>query len=316
MIGTDVSLAAKLLNDGELVAIPTETVYGLAANATDVDAVAKIYRAKNRPSFNPLILHFASLEDALPYVKSVSSAVKKLADHFWPGPLSILLPKSNLVPDLTTAGLPNVVVRVPSNPITLDLLSQLNFPLAAPSANISNTVSPTSAKRVEQSLGNNVKYILEGGQSAVGIESTIISCQDDKIVVLRQGGTSVEDLEKVSGLPIEAHNNKEISSPGQLKKHYATHKPLIVVEDIEAYALANSESKTMYLLYETKEHIGFRNSILLSANYSLSEIANNLFESMHKADESDAEQIVIERCKDAGIGRAINDRITRASSKE
>ncbi len=313
MIGTDVSVAASLLKEGEVVAIPTETVYGLAANALDTKAVSKIYAAKKRPSFNPLIVHVSDLASAQRYVKNFPPIALKLAEAFWPGPLSILLSKHSSIPDLVTAGLPNVVVRVPKHPITLELLKKIDFPLAAPSANISNTVSPTSAQRVNQNLGERIKYVLDGGASEVGVERAIISAQNNKIVLLREGGISQEQIESILGSKITLNTNAKISSPGQLKKHYATNKKLIVTDNLQKTLSNYNDKRCSALLYETKEVPESVTSYHLSKTYNLPEIANNLFECMHLADEDKSEIIVVEKCKEEGIGRAINDRLRRAS---
>ncbi|MDB9883429.1 L-threonylcarbamoyladenylate synthase [Bacteroidia bacterium] len=313
MIGTDVSKASKLLTQGELVAIPTETVYGLAANALDATAVAKIYTAKQRPSFNPLIVHVSDTDQVLNYVSDFSLLAQQLAKAFWPGSLTILMPKNDKVPDLVTAGLPNVALRVPNHPLTLQLLKSLAFPLAAPSANVSNTVSPTTAHRVEQNLGNVVHYILDGGKCDVGVESTIVSVIDNQITLLREGGISKEQIEEELGIEISTKAEEKIMAPGQLKKHYATRKPLFLVDDIQDALLRHQAEKVSVLLFEsiptTENYIPY----LLSSDYDLSEIANNLFEMMHFADEDDGEFILAARCKNEGIGRAINDRLTRAS---
>lgn len=313
MIGTDVSKAADLLTKGELVAIPTETVYGLAANALDTESVAKIYAAKQRPSFNPLILHIANTTEVAKYVTHFPVLAQILAEAFWPGSLSILLPKNDKVPDLVTAGLPNVVLRVPNHPLTLQLLNKLPFPLAAPSANISNTVSPTTAARVLQSLGDKINYILDGGNCKIGVESTIVSVEDNKVTILRQGGISKEQMEEVLGEEVHLKADETVTAPGQLKKHYATHKPLFLVDDM-ADALKRHQTECVsVLLFEGIETTDNYIPYLLSNDYNLSEIANNLFEMMHQADEDESEFILVARCSDHGIGRAINDRLTRAS---
>jgi L-threonylcarbamoyladenylate synthase len=314
MIGTDVSKAISLLQAGEVVAIPTETVYGLAANALNADAVAKIYEAKERPSFNPLILHTHSWQAAKAYIQKYSHLHEKLAKAFWPGPLSMLFKKSEVVPDITTAGLPNVVIRVPKHPLTLALLQKLDFPLAAPSANLSNTVSPTTAKNVSESLGSRIPYILDGGPTDVGLESTILHCTESKIEVLREGGISREELFTVTGIKPTDRVDKKVQAPGQLKRHYATQKPLYLVDNLRAF-LAENTFKRMAVLTYTKTKLP-KDAIVfpLSENYNLSEIANRLFKTMYLADQTEVDCIVIERCKDEGIGRAINDRLTRASS--
>ena len=313
MIGTDVSKAARLLKAGELVAVPTETVYGLAANALDANAVSKIYVAKQRPSFNPLIVHIANVDEVLKYVSEFSPLAQLLAKAFWPGSLTILMPKNNAVPDLVTAGLPNVALRVPKHPLTIQLLKLLDFPLAAPSANVSNSVSPTTAIRVEQSLGNTIRYILDGGKCDVGVESTIVSVIDNKVTLLREGGISKEQIEAELGIDINTKADEKVTAPGQLKKHYATQKPLFLVDDIQDALLRHQNEKVSILLFEKTETAENYIPYLLSNDYNLSEIANNLFEMMHLADEDESEFILASRCKNKGIGRAINDRLTRAS---
>jgi L-threonylcarbamoyladenylate synthase len=313
MIGTDVAQASKLLKQGEVVAIPTETVYGLAANALNPEAVTKIYDAKERPSFNPLILHVASLEAASSYVTTIHPLAKQLADHFWPGSLSILFPKSEVVPNIVTAGLPNVVLRVPNHQLTLQLLKGIDFPLAAPSANISNTVSPTSAQRVYQNLGERIPYILDGGSCEVGLESTIVSVIDNEVIILREGGISKEDIETELGVQVSYQMADKVTAPGQLKRHYATNKPLYVVDDINESLKEFKDQKASVLLFKDSNPSAHC-SYFLSQSYNLSEIAINLFEMMNRADEDDSDLILVERVKNEGIGKAINDRLERASS--
>jgi L-threonylcarbamoyladenylate synthase len=310
VIGTDVALAASLLKEGKLVAIPTETVYGLGANALDSTAIASIYAVKNRPTFNPLILHFASWEAAQPYVKEVPEEITRLASKFCPGSISFLLQKTDLVSDIVTAGSSHVVVRVPDHPVTLELLSLLDFPLAAPSANISNTVSPTSAQHVEDGLGDQIEYVLDGGESKIGVESTIVSFQDNHVNILREGGVSREDIISL-GFIVKNSNTEAIQTPGQFKKHYATKKPIYLVESISDYLEKNSDKRCSALLYE-KSKVSCT-AYLLSTNYDLAEIANNLFATMRRADADDTDLILIEHIKEEGIGRAVADRLRRAS---
>jgi L-threonylcarbamoyladenylate synthase len=312
MIGTDVAKAASLLSQGQLVAIPTETVYGLAANALDPHAVTEIYKVKNRPQFNPLILHCANLIEAKKYVREWPEEANLLAKHFWPGSISILLPKSDLVPDIITAGSTHVVVRVPNHPLTLDLLARLDFPLAAPSANISNTVSPTTSEHVDSAIGDQIGYVLEGGGCQVGVESTIITFKDGEVNILREGGVPQEEISAL-GLVVSENTNKERQSPGQLKKHYATQKPLLIVSDINLWVKENTNKRAIALLYEAKDvEVP---TILLSEDYDLAEIANGLFKGMRIADKCDVDTILIEPIKLEGIGRAIADRLKRATAQ-
>jgi L-threonylcarbamoyladenylate synthase len=193
-IGKDIQKAKQLIEAKELVAIPTETVYGLAANGLNADAVLKIYKAKNRPTFNPLILHVPYLGEAKKLVKYFPEKALQLAETFWPGPLTLVLPKNDIVPDMVTAGQSTVAIRVPNHPLTLQLLRALDFPLAAPSANPSGYISPTSAIHVQQQLGEKIAYVLDGGECSVGVESTIVKVTEDEVSILRYGGISVEDI--------------------------------------------------------------------------------------------------------------------------
>ena len=198
-IGKDIQKAKDFLEKDELVAIPTETVYGLAANALNPIAVAKIFEAKERPTFDPLIVHTHSLQEVYKFVTNIHPALLKLAEAFWPGPLTLLLPKKEIIPSLVTSGLDRVGVRVPNHSLTLDLLSQLNFPLAAPSANPFGYISPTTAMHVEKQLGTKIPYILDGGSCEVGLESTIVGEENGEIIIYRLGGLSVDEIETIVG---------------------------------------------------------------------------------------------------------------------
>ena len=314
MIGNDVAHAARLLEQGKLVAIPTETVYGLAANALDSKALAEIYRVKNRPSFNPLILHIPNWDAAKKYVTHFPKEAEKIAHHFWPGSISILLPKSDILPDVLTAGLSHVVLRVPNHPLTLELLNRIDFPLAAPSANISNTVSPTSVNHVNLGIGDKIDYILDGGNCKIGIESTIVSIENGKVQILRDGGISREDITHQTGLQISLSKQKTVQTPGQLRKHYATQKPLYIVESISEYIKENPTQNCSKLYYEENDNHDVENIYYLSKNYDLSEIANQLFSIMRLADKDPTDCIIIEPIKLKGIGRAIGDRLKRAAN--
>lgn len=312
MIGTDLAQAAALLRQGKLVGIPTETVYGLAANALDAQAIASIYSVKNRPSFNPLIVHVPSLAAISMYAQHVPQALMDIAQAFWPGAVSILVEKSNQVPDVVTAGSVKVVLRMPRHSLALELLQMLDFPLAAPSANISNTVSPTTAQHVEDGLGSQIPYILDGGSCTVGVESTILGFENGKVVILREGGVSREDIFAKTGIETTPSSEQTIQSPGQLKKHYSTQKPLYIVESINDHIAAHSDQSFSALLYEQREVDATTH--LLSENYNLGEIANNLFATMRAADQDSTDAILIEPIREEGIGRAVADRLRRAAS--
>jgi L-threonylcarbamoyladenylate synthase len=312
-IGTDIDHALALLEKGELVAIPTETVYGLAGNGLDTKAIARIYEAKQRPQFNPLILHVASIDQAKKLVKNIPEPFVWLMEKFSPGPITYLLPKSDLVPDMVTAGSSRVAIRIPDHPLTLSLLSRLNFPLAAPSANPSGYVSPVSAKHVLEGLYGKIPYILDGGNCHVGLESTIVGFEDDSIIIHRLGAISAEQINALTGMRVEtrlAHASP--TAPGQMKSHYATQKPLML-GDIKKNHTKYSDKKIGVLAFSQSPSIHCTTEIILSPKGDLTEAASGLFAAMRRLDASPAEIILAERFPDEGIGRAINDRLERAA---
>jgi L-threonylcarbamoyladenylate synthase len=312
-IGTDLVKAKYLLEQGELVAIPTETVYGLAGNALDNNAVAKIYAAKNRPQFNPLILHVGSIEQMKKWVEEIPDLCRLLIHHFSPGPISYLLPKSPQVPDLITAGSRRVALRIPAHPLTLQLLNSLEFPLAAPSANPSGYVSPVSSQHVLQGLNGKIPYIIEGGSCEIGLESTIVGFQDNKVVVHRLGGISTEEIQAVCNVEVVVQlAHAQPTAPGQLKSHYAT-KKLLLQGDIKENMLLHTGKKIGILSFNTNYHISNSIEFVLSTNGSLSEAASGLFSAMRSLDQSDVDVILAEVFPDEGLGKSINDRLARAA---
>lgn len=315
VIGTDIEKAKALLEAGELVAIPTETVYGLAANGFSEAAIAKIYAAKNRPQFNPLILHVANLEQAKRLVTEIPDACKSLMQSLSPGPITYLLPKSSLVPDLVTAGSSRVAIRIPNHAMALDLLRRLDFPLAAPSANPSGYVSPVSADHVMQGLQGKIPYILDGGICHVGLESTIVGFENNEVIIHRLGGISAEQISTITGVDVETSlSHASPTAPGQLKSHYATAKPLLI-GDVEHLINAFSGKKIGLLMFQQSCGYAVEKEILLSPSGSLEEAAAGLFRAMRLLDQSDLDVIFAERFPDTGIGRAINDRLERAAYK-
>ena len=307
-VGADVEYAAQILKEGKLVGIPTETVYGLAANALDPQAVLGIFKAKNRPTFDPLIVHVRNLAHAYKFVQEIPPKAKQLAERFWPGPLTLILKKKDIIPDVVTSGLPFVGIRVPNHPITQRLLSQLDFPLSAPSANPFKYVSPTTAEHVLEQLEDQVDYVLDGGPCSVGVESTIVSFVEDVPKVLRLGGLTMETLEEVLGeFHYELHEGSNPAAPGQLDKHYATLKPIELVDKLPE----KRESNTTY--------IGFGENLSIPVDFNLSEkgdyavAAQNLFDILRRADKEDSIKIVAMRVPDEELGRAINDRLKRAA---
>lgn len=315
LIGLDLDKAALLLIKGELIAIPTETVYGLAANALSVEAVSKIYQVKNRPQFNPLILHVANVMEMKKYVLNLPKKVEILIQKFSPGPLTVLLPKSELVSDLVTAGSSNVAIRIPNHSLTLDLLNRLDFPLAAPSANISGTVSPTSAEHVFEQLNGKIPYILDGGETSIGIESTIVSYDDrsEEITIHRLGGLSIEEMEAClhEKIRVDIHHDQP-TTPGQLKSHYATQTPLLVGDIGELIKDKNPKEIVIINYHQLKEY-EVKKQFVLSSQNSSAEAAQNLFKIMREADKCQAQYILCEWAPEEGLGLAINDRLERAS---
>ena len=319
MLGTDIQIAKQQLMQGNLVAIPTETVYGLAANAFNPTAVAKIYAAKNRPAFNPLIIHTNNLSKLKSWGLVLPDAMLKLAEVFSPGPITYVLPKSERIPDLVTAGTNAVAVRIPNHALTLQLLSQLDFPLAAPSANPSGFVSPTNALHVQQYLQNEVGYILDGGQCDVGVESSIISFIKSTPELLRYGAISLEQIQAVIGNVVDVQKENHYAiltdnpiAPGALAKHYAT-KHKLIFDDPLLHINNYNKSKIGIVSFKNKyEGVPNENQFVLSPQGNLSEAANKLFAALRQLNNMDVDVILAEVFPNEGIGMAINDRLRRA----
>lgn len=313
-IGTDIQKAARLLKRGKLVAIPTETVYGLAGNAFNEEAVLSIFETKNRPQFDPLIVHSSGVEWIKEHVAEIPSLAKRLMDEFWPGPMTLVLPKKSIIPDLVTSGLDSVAVRVPKHPMTHDLLQLLDFPLAAPSANPFGYVSPTTAQHVNDQLGDKIDYILDGGPTTVGLESTIIGFEDGKPIIYRLGGLSVDVIEDLIG-PVEVTLNQssDPKAPGMLKSHYAPGKPLYFGNPGEM--ITDFEGKRIgFLGFMTRlEFLPPNRQLLLSPSGDFHEAAVNLFAFMRQFEKFPVDLILAERLPEIGLGKAINDRLRRAS---
>jgi len=312
-IGSDIYKAKFLLEQGELVAIPTETVYGLAGNGLNPEAIGKIYAAKNRPQFNPLILHVAHLDQLEKWVQAIPKACQDLIAKLSPGPITYLLPKSDNVPDIVTAGSHHVAIRIPAHDLTLSLLSQLDFPLAAPSANPSGYVSPVTSQHVFDGLSGIIPYILEGGNAKIGLESTIVGFEEGKVIVHRLGGIAVEQLQGITGQEVEMRlSHASPTAPGQLKSHYATRKPL-VLGDIKALYQEHADKKMGILSFkQTYEFPGVIQR-QLSPTGNIDEAASQLFNTMRQLDNADIEIILAEVFPDRGLGKAINDRLQRAA---
>ncbi len=313
-IGTDIEKAKALLMQGELVAIPTETVYGLAANALNEEALLKIFTTKNRPHFDPLIVHVHSIAQAKEYVEGMTDQFEHLASTFWPGPLTLLLPKKSSIPDLATSGLNTVGIRCPNHPLTLSLLRQLPFPLAAPSANPFGYVSPTTAQHVNDQLGEKIAYILDGGACSVGVESTVVGIENSETFIYRLGGLSQEAIEdEIGKVIVKAHSTSNPKAPGQLESHYAPRRKVVVGDLTELMLRYKDKNIGIISFRDMTSKVKSHYQKILSPTGNLEEAARNLFAALRELDTTDIEIILAELVPDVGLGRAINDRLRRAS---
>lgn len=319
IIGTEINEAARLLKSGNVVAIPTETVYGLAANALNESAVKLIFSTKERPMTNPLIIHLPSLEAAQKYIQELPPLAKKLAEVFCPGSLTMVLPKKQIVPDTVTAGLPNVAIRIPNHPLTLELLRNIDFPLAAPSANPFGYISPTTAQHVAKQLGKKIPYILDGGLCQKGLESTIVSFQESKVVVYRLGAIALEDLAEVVGEENLILDNLKLEkplSPGMLPYHYSPHTALYLTDNLENDILNYDLNKIgIITLRKVLQDIPKIHQIQLSETSNLRIAGHLLYNAMHELDALNLDAIFVEKMPDEGIGKTMNDRLKRAAYK-
>lgn len=310
-IGTDVALASHLLRTGKLVAFGTETVYGLGANATDATAVAKVFRAKGRPSFDPLIVHVADRDAVDHVVAKFPPAAERLAEAFWPGPLTLVLPKRDLIRDLVTSGRATVAVRIPAPETTRRLLKGAGVPIAAPSANAFGSMSPTTAQHVADQLADSIDYILDCGPCGVGIESTVVDLSEEVPMLLRPGGTTLEELERVIGRVALASASEQgpQRAPGMLSRHYAPRTPLTIGDTsqepgrVGLLAFLTPKEPTRFALVET-----------LSPQGDLVEAAANFFAALRRLDAAGLDRIIATPFPEEGLGRALNDRLRRAAA--
>lgn len=319
MITSDIATAAAALRRGEVVAIPTETVYGLAANIGDEAAVRKVFTIKNRPLHNPLIVHISGSEALSDVTVNVPETAKMLAQQFWPGPLTLLLQKRPDVPDIITAGKPTVAVRVPDHPLTLQLLAALEFPLAAPSANPFGRISPTDADQVEQYFGDAVPVVLDGGRCTRGIESTIVGFDSEKPVIYRLGSIPREEIEALLGHSVPVRNQAAAApdAPGMLPKHYAPRTPLVLTDDVPTTIQRLGHKRMGALLFRHPlTNVRITHQVVLSASGDLAEAAFRLYAALHELDNAGLDCIVAERLPDVGLGQTINDKLERASTQE
>jgi len=309
----NIKRAAALIKAGGIVAFPTETVYGLGADGFNPAACARIFEIKRRPRFDPLILHAASLKQAARLFRRVPAPALRLMKSFWPGPLTLVLPKSAAVPDIVTSGLATVAVRVPANPAALALIKAAGRPIAAPSANRFGRLSPTSAAHVKKQLGAGPDMILDGGKTRIGVESTIITFVKGRPVLLRPGGLPLEEIEKISGVAARAapSGQRAPAAPGRLKKHYSPKARLRLIAPGQSVKPGSSAA---YLAFTKKPAGSFLAVRVLSARGDLREAAANLFSALHRLENSGAKIIYAEKVPPHGLGRAIMDRLRRAAA--
>ncbi|WP_243387095.1 L-threonylcarbamoyladenylate synthase [Bacillus kexueae] len=316
--------AARLLKDGQVVAFPTETVYGLGADATSDEAVRKIYEAKGRPSDNPLIVHIAEKNQLQVIVSEIPEYVEKLMDAFWPGPLTFILPKREGLSTIVTAGLQTVAVRMPNHPVALSLIQKAQLPIAAPSANLSGKPSPTLAKHVMEDLNGRIAGIVDGGMTGVGVESTVLDCTGDTPMILRPGGISKEELEEMVGTVLVDPNlvdeKEKPKSPGMKYTHYAPDAPLSIVDGspefmqkvIEQFRL---EGKRVGVL-TTEENQSFYEAdhvIVCGNRKDLKTVATHLYDALRSFNEQSLDVLVSESFPNAGVGQAIMNRLLKAA---
>jgi L-threonylcarbamoyladenylate synthase len=307
--------AAEIIRKGGIVAFPTETVYGLGADAFNPLAVARIFEVKRRPYFDPLIVHISNPANVEKLAKEIPSIAKKLTERFWPGPLTVVLSKEEDIPDIVTAGLPTVGIRMPSHPMALSLIKESRCPIAAPSANLFGYLSPTTAEHVREQLGDQVDLILDGGPCPVGVESTIISFLEEGPRLLRPGGVSLEEIESIVGkVEISPIGEGRPSAPGMLSRHYAPRTPILLDWDEKNLDLLEDKNIGLLAFQEPKNYLKFHSIEVLSKKGDIREAAANLFAAIRRLDAMDLDLILAEPIPEIGLGRAIMDRLRRASS--
>lgn len=313
----DIDQAAKYLKEGHLVAIPTETVYGMAANAFNEDAVKEIFKVKNRPFYDPLILHTDELSKIEAWGIVLSDRLRHLAETFWPGPLTLLLPRSEQISETVTAGLDRVAFRVPSHPLTRELLAKLDFPVAAPSANPFGYVSPTSAEHVMRHFDGKIAMVLDGGPCQVGIESTIVGEEDGRLIVYRLGGLSVEQIERVAGNVEIRTSSSRPAAPGMMVRHYSPDKKVVAVDTQEEVDGHPQEGSAYILFLLEPPQAGLKNVIHLTPGGNHEKAAQRFYQALRAwDDDAMVKRIIVERLPNFGLGRAINDRLKRAAGAE
>jgi len=317
LITKDIQKAKKVLTNEGIVAIPTETVYGLAGNAYSDEALKKIFILKNRPFYNPLIVHIKSASALNQIAQEIPDAAKKLAEKFWPGPLTLVLKRLDHISDIVTSGKDTVAVRVPNHPLTLKLLENLDFPLAAPSANPFGSISPTSAEHVSNYFDKELEVILDGGNCEKGIESTIIGFENNEPILYRHGSIAIAEIEKVIGkvatiTKMEAKPN----APGMLLRHYAPKTETFLTNNVNELLKSFNNKKIGVLTFKDKiENKNIYHQEILSTNGNMNEAAKNLYAALHRLDLLKLDAIIVERLPNKNLGISINDRLERAVKK-
>jgi L-threonylcarbamoyladenylate synthase len=317
LIITNLEIAKLSLINDEIIGMPTETVYGLAGNAFSESAIKKIFALKKRPFYNPLIVHIKSASLLNTIARDIPEMAQRLAEEFWPGPLTLVLKKQPHISDYITAGKDTVAIRVPNHPVALALLEKLDFPLAAPSANPFGSISPTSAMHVSNYFEDKLDVILEGGECERGIESTIIGFENNQPVLYRHGSISVEEIEKIVGkLKIIVNNDSKPDSPGMLSRHYAPITNTYLTNNVDEL-LKIFQGKKIGLLLFKDGVLNDQDTIqeVLSENGDLKEAARKLYAALHRLDKSNLDVIIAEKFPNEGLGKTLNDRLERAEKK-
>ena len=316
-ISQDSVFAAQILNNNKVIGFPTETVYGLAGNIYSEQAINSIFEIKKRPRFNPLIVHIATIDELDKIANEIPKNALKLAEKFWPGPLTLLLKKRDNVPDYITAGKDSVAVRIPNHPMALEILNAVGFPLAAPSANPFGSISPTTAQHVADFFPTEVEAVFDGGACQNGIESTIVGFDGEKVIIYRLGAISIEDIENIVGKTerLTVDENAPIA-PGMLKKHYSPKTNFVLSNAVEVELLKHKNLKIGVLSFTTNYISNDIKAIeILSPNGDFKEASRNLYAVMHRLDKQNLDIIISEIFPDHDLGKSINDRLSRAAEK-
>lgn len=317
MISTNISFAKKLLEDEQVIGLPTETVYGLAGNIFSEKAISTIYKIKQRPSFNPLIVHIKDIGALEKVAIQIPAKAYQLARVFWPGPLTLLLPKHPSISNQITAGKNTVAVRIPNHPVALALLASLDFPLAAPSANPFTRISPTTAEQVDAYFQNEIPLVLQGGICKNGVESTIIGFDEDRVILYRYGAIPMEAIEaEVGEVDIYIQNEKNPEAPGMLMKHYSPLTSVIFTDNMSAEIEKQANKKIGLIVFQhASSAIELKYQQVLSEKGDLQEAAAHLYQALHHLDTLQLDLIITEKFPDKSLGKTINDRLRRAAEK-